>query len=181
MKTIADHILDICQNSIRAKAKLIEIIISEDINADLYTVVIRDDGKGMDEETSRKATDAFFTSRKTRKVGLGLALLKQNAEQTGGSLQLVSSPGNGTEVKVSFSLGHIDRLPAGNLAETLVLMMIGNEKLIFSYSHSTSSGSFRFSSSDIKNIFGDIPLKTKEVREAVEAFITNNLEDIRST
>jgi hypothetical protein len=180
MKTIADHILDICQNSIRAKAKLIEIIISEDNINELYSITICDDGEGMDNETVQKATDAFFTSRKTRKIGMGLALLKQNAEQTGGSLQLSSSPGKGTELKVIFHTNHIDRLPTGNLAETLVLLIIGNEKLIFNYTHSTTSGSFHFSSSDLFDIFGAIPIKTREVKNAVEEFIANNLEEINS-
>jgi hypothetical protein len=178
MKTIADHILDICQNSIRAQAKLIEIIIRENLNTDLYNIIIRDDGIGMDEETARKATDAFFTSRKTRKIGLGLALLKQNAEQTGGSLQIISSPGKGTEVHVSFSLKHIDRPPVGNLAETLVLLMIGNEKLIFCYSHSTTAGRFSFKSSDLREIIGNIPLKTSDIKNGVEEFIHNNLDDL---
>lgn len=181
MKTVADHILDICQNSIRAKAELIEIIIREDNIADLYTVVIRDDGEGMDEEATRNATDAFFTSRKTRKFGLGLALLKQNAEQADGNLRLKSQAGAGTETTANFRLDHIDRIPAGNLAETLILLMIGNEKITFRYSHSTPFGQFEFISSDITGIFGNIPLKTKEVRFAVQNFIDNNLEEIKAT
>jgi hypothetical protein len=179
MKTIADHILDICQNSIRAKAKLIEIIVAEDNIAELCTVIVRDDGIGMDEETVKRATDAFFTSRKTRKIGMGLALLKQNAEQTGGSLQLTSSPGKGTEMKVTFAMNHIDRPPIGDLAETLVLLIIGNDKLIFNYTQKTASGSFHFSSSDLHEIFGGIPLKTQEVRKAVGEFIKNNIDEIK--
>jgi hypothetical protein len=181
MKTIADHILDICQNSIRAKAKLIEISISEDNIADLYGVVIRDNGDGMDEETARNATDAFFTSRKTRRFGLGLALLRQNAEQAEGNLSLKSEPGNGTEVTAVFRRNHIDRIPVGNLPETIVLLMISNEKLTFRYSHSTPFGEFSINSSEITQIFGNIPLKRKEVRSAVEDYIKNNLDDIQTT
>jgi len=96
MRTISDHILDILENCVRAFATLIEIMISEDKNCDLYSVIIRDNGCGMTEETAQKAVEPFFTSRTTRKVGLGLPFLKQNAEQAGGSLHIGSEPGKGT-------------------------------------------------------------------------------------
>jgi hypothetical protein len=179
MKTITDHILDICQNSIRAKTKLIEIIIEEDNNFDLYKIKIRDNGEGMDEEITRKAVEPFFTSRNTRKVGLGLALLKQNTERTGGSLWLKSVPGKGTDVEALFKLNHIDRPPLGDLAETLVLLIIGNEKLTFKYYHTTPFGTFGISSSELTGIFGNIPLKNKEVREAIIEFIKNNQDNIK--
>jgi len=115
MKTISDHILDIVQNSVKAGATLIEIIVREKWNDDLYTLEIRDDGCGMDSETAARALEPFFTSRTTRKVGLGLPLLRQNAMQTGGSVAIDSEPGRGTAVTARFGYSHVAhgrRLPA---------------------------------------------------------------------
>ena len=89
MKNIALHILDLVQNSARAKAKKVLIAIVEDPGNDRYTLSIEDDGDGMEEGVLQKATDPFYTSRTTRKVGLGLPLIQMNAERTGGSFLFV--------------------------------------------------------------------------------------------
>lgn len=180
MKTISDHILDICQNSIRAKATLIEIMVEEDIYNDFYRVTICDNGFGMDEETARRAADPFYTSRTTRKVGLGLPLFKQNAEQAGGSFSLVSAPGEGTRVTACFKHRNIDRPPLGEIAQTLVLLVIGNEDLTFRLLYKTPSGEYNFDSAEVKEALGEV-LKLKEGREAVIELINNNLIDIGAT
>jgi hypothetical protein len=165
----------------RANATVIEIIIAEDKNIDLYSITIQDNGEGMNEDIYQKATEPFFTSRKTRKVGLGLALLKQNAERTGGSLRLESQPGKGTNVIVYFKPSHIDHLPLGDFAEILVLMMIGNVNLTFKYTHKTLNGTFQISSSELKKELEGVSLKNREVRNAVIELINNNLDEIEAT
>src|SRR6056297_3370699 len=102
MKTISEHVLDIVGNSVSAKATLIEIIIEEDKKNDFYSLIIKDNGCGMSAEVLKQATNPFFTSRTTRKVGLGLSLLKQNAENADGSFTIDSTPGEGTLVKAVF-------------------------------------------------------------------------------
>jgi len=102
MEDLSLHILDIAENSIAASAARIEIRIEEDKAKDLLTIEIKDDGKGMNEQTLKKALDPFFTTRTTRRVGLGLSLLTQAAKDTGGNLELNSAPGEGTAVRASF-------------------------------------------------------------------------------
>ena len=113
MKDLSSHMMDIVQNSIRAEASWIQIRICEDPEADLFLIEIQDNGCGMDEATLARVRDPFFTSRTVRKVGLGIPLLQQNAERTGGKVSIVSQPGQGTTLTARF--GHsatIIRLPA---------------------------------------------------------------------
>ncbi len=181
MKTIADHITDIVENSARAAATLIEIMIQEDKISDLYTLMIRDNGRGMDEETVQKATGPFFTSRSTRKVGLGLPFLKQNAEQTGGKMEIYSYPGKGTTVVASFVLGNIDRPAAGNLAGAFILSVIGHPDIRISYSHTTRKGTYTVCSAELRELLGNVPLQTTEIRNAIGEMIRNNLEMIEGS
>ena len=181
MKTISEHVLDIVQNSVRAKATLIEIIVGENKVNDLYTLEIRDNGCGMNSDTLEKATNPFFTSRNTRKVGLGLSLLKQNAEQANGFFQINSEEKKGTTVKAVFQLSNVDRPPLGDIWNAWYLTLIGNEYLELEYRHKTESGEFNLNSEEIKSMLGDVSLKQKEIREAVLELFKNNLKEIHST
>jgi predicted metal-dependent phosphoesterase TrpH len=125
MEDLSLHILDIVENSIAAQADRIEILIDEDSDKDTFSLEIRDNGKGMDDETRKNAFDPFFTSRRTRKVGLGIPLLEQAAQQSGGSLEIASQCGQGTTVKAVFQLSHPDRKPLGDIAETLRTILGG--------------------------------------------------------
>ncbi|MBN2270750.1 MAG: ATP-binding protein [Sedimentisphaerales bacterium] len=122
MEDLSLHILDIVENSIAAAAKRIEIKIDENEAKDLLTIEISDDGKGMDEQTLKKALDPFFTTRKTRRVGLGLSLLAQAAKDSGGTFDLSSAPGEGTTVRATFRLSHPDCKPMGDIEETLQVL-----------------------------------------------------------
>jgi anti-sigma regulatory factor (Ser/Thr protein kinase) len=181
MKTISEHILDIVQNSVRAKATLIEIIVAEDKKNDFYSLVIKDNGCGMNSEIVKKATNPFFTSRSTRKVGLGLSLLKQNAERANGYFQINSEEKKGTTVKAVFQLSNVDRPPLGDIWETWYLTLISHENLELVYRHKTENGEFILNSEEIKDMLGDVSLKQKEIREAVLELFKNNLIEIDST
>lgn len=111
MQELSLNVLDIAQNSVRAGASLIEITVDEQPAADTLTITVRDDGCGMTPEQVRRVTDPFFTTRTTRRVGLGVPFLKMGAEMTGGSLSIESEPGRGTAVTAVFGLTHIDRMP----------------------------------------------------------------------
>ena len=178
MKTISDHILDILQNSVRAGATLIEIIVLEEKNQDLCTVRIKDDGHGMTREEIQQAIQPFFTTRTTRKVGLGLPLFKQNAEMSGGSLTIESEPGKGTSVTAVFGYSHVDRPPMGDITGVLVLTIIGHEGVRFRYSHKTDEGEFEIDTDTLHEIFEDVPLRHPDVREAISGLIRNNLSAI---
>lgn len=139
MEDLSLHILDIAENSIAASATRIEIELNENTEKDTLVLQIRDNGKGMDEETQRKVFDPFYTTRTTRRVGLGLPLLAQAAKQSGGNLELQSKPGQGTTVKAIFQLSHPDLKPIGNISETLQTILSGRENLHLQFEYRKDS------------------------------------------
>lgn len=144
MEDLSLHILDIAENSISASAKRIEIRIDEDEAKDLLTIEIKDDGKGMDEQTLQKVLDPFFTTRTTRRVGLGLSLLAQAARETDGNLELDSRNGEGTTVRASFRFSHPDRKPVGDIDETIRTLVVGYPGVDFLYEHRKNDSIYRF-------------------------------------
>ena len=135
MEDFSLHILDIVENSIRACAKKIEIKIIEEKKKDLLTIEIIDNGKGMDEKTLKNVLDPFFTTKNTRKVGLGLSLFAQSAGESGGSIKIESKPGKGTKVKATFGYSHIDRKPIGDINESLKVLITANPDINFIYEY----------------------------------------------
>jgi len=129
MEDISLHVLDIAENSIRANARNVDIMIIEDKKNDLLTLTIEDDGEGMDDKTKAYAVNPFFTTKKGKKVGLGLAFLSHSAEEAGGAMKIESEPGKGTKITATFKLGHIDRKPFGNLNETIKCLKITHPEI----------------------------------------------------
>lgn len=181
MRTLSEHVLDIVQNSVKAKATLIEIIVKEDFINDLCSLIIRDNGCGMDEETVKQAANPFFTSRTTRKVGLGLSLLKQNAEASGGKFILESELGVGTKLEASFQLSNVDKPPMGDIWETFYLTLLSYTQGELEYKHSTNKGEFSIGSSELKEVLGDVSYQQKEIREGIIELIKTNLEEIEAS
>ena len=135
MEDLSLHILDIVENSIAAGAKNISIKIIEEKKKDLLAVEITDNGRGMDKKTLKKVLDPFYTTRNTRKVGLGLPLLAQSAEESGGSIKIESEPRKKTTVKATFGYSHIDRKPLGDVGETLKVLIAGNPDIDFIFEY----------------------------------------------
>jgi hypothetical protein len=133
MEDLSLHILDIAENATAAGAKLVEIIIWQDTESDRLQILIRDNGRGMNHNMLEKAGDPFFTTRTTRRVGLGLSLLKQATQEAGGDFFISSKPGQGTEVRATFQASHIDRKPLGDMGTTLVSLILGNPDVDFVY------------------------------------------------
>ena len=151
MRELALHLLDIAENSAAAGAKTIRIDVTEDTKSDRLVMKITDDGKGMSEEMVKQVTDPFVTSRTTRKVGLGLPLLKEAAELCNGSLLISSKLGQGTEVNVDFQRSHIDRMPLGDLATTFLNLIIAHPAIHFIFSYKVNSESFYLDDETIKS------------------------------
>jgi hypothetical protein len=181
MKALALHILDILQNSIRAEATVIKLQIDEIPSENKYILKFSDNGKGMSKEMVKQVTDPFFTTRTTRKVGLGLSLLKQNAERTDGNMKIQSQPGIETVVEVEFSYNHIDRLPTGDIAGNLALTVSSYPKIEFIYTHNTPKGNFRFDNTEIKQTLGDIPINNPVVITFMKDLIRDNLKEINAS
>ena len=179
MKDLSMHIMDIVQNSISAAANLIEINIRIRKDLDLYQLDILDNGKGMDEEILLKVTDPFFTTRKTRKVGMGIPLLKMNAERTGGKFRIHSTPGKGTSVLTEFKPEHPDMLPEGDLEGTIVLLCHSNPEIHFIFIYQVEENSYCFDTEEIKEALGDIGISEPIVYPMLKELLKSNLEEIR--
>lgn len=162
MEDLSLHILDVVENSVAAQASRIEIRLTEDKKLDLLTIEVIDNGTGMDEETRKKALDPFFTSKKVRRVGLGLSLLSESAREANGYLSLKSKKGKGTRIKAVFRHSHIDRRPLGNIGQSLLTLVIGNPDIDFIYVHKKDRQSYVFDTRKIRSQLGDAPLNTLE-------------------
>lgn len=171
MKELSLHILDIAQNSVSAGAKHIGISLTEDENG-MLTFRITDDGCGMSEETVKRVTNPFYTTRTTRKVGLGLPLLKLVAEQTDGSFSIESSteePNRGTTVTAVFNSRHIDFPPLGDMIGTVCLLLQGSPDRDWLYEHQTPRFHVTLSVAEMREVLGeDVPINSYEVLEWVK-------------
>jgi len=163
MKELSLHILDIAENSVKAKASLITITVSEDSTKNLLTIEIDDNGCGMSEEFLKEVKDPFKTTRTTRKVGMGISLFEAAANQCGGELNISSVLGKGTKLSVSFILNHIDRAPLGDIAGTIQTLVGGSPEIDFIYRHIKNDKEFVLDTREMRSALGDVPLNTPEV------------------
>ena len=164
MKEISLNVLDIAENSVKANATLTEIFIYE--AGDTLTLTIKDDGCGMNEETVKSVIDPFYTTRTTRKVGLGIPLLKLACEQTGGTLSITSSVSetdHGTTVTAVFYKNHIDFTPLGDIISSIVTLIQGHPDTDFLFRHTTDKGAVELDTREIRAVLEDVPLDTYEV------------------
>jgi hypothetical protein len=179
MKDLSLHILDIVQNSIRAKATLIGIEIDEYPNENQLIITISDDGAGMDPEQLKRAIEPFYTSRTTRKVGLGLSLFKQNAEMTDGSFSIESELGKGTKVTAIFGMSHLDRPIMGDLVGTLLILICSSDEINYVFKHKTPSGEFEIDTREIRQTLENVPISNPDVRLFLKEMLQENLEQIQ--
>ncbi|MDI6803888.1 MAG: ATP-binding protein [Bacteroidota bacterium] len=177
MEDLSLHILDIAENSIAAGAKNIEIKILEDTRKDILRIEIIDDGKGMTPEEVKKVTDPFFTSRTTRRVGLGLPFFNQAAKMANGSMTIDSVPGKGTYVSTIFQSSHIDRQPLGSMAETIVALIAGNPEIEIKYIHERNGNKFNFETKEIKQHLKDININSTDVLIFIKNYINENMKN----
>lgn len=178
MPEISLNILDVAQNSVKAGAKLITLECCADTEKDTLTVVIDDDGCGMTKEQVDAVTDPFFTTRTTRKVGLGVPFFKMAAESTGGSFEIKSEPGVGTTVTCVFILSSIDRMPLGDMVSTVHMLVTLNENIDFIYRYRIDEREFVLSTKEFREILGDVPFSEPEVSEYIKEYLRENTEEV---
>ncbi len=181
MKELSLNILDIVQNSIRAKADLISVEIRESVTTDVYNITITDNGSGISKDLMENVTDPFITTRTKRKMGLGLPLLKYHAEITGGGLEIISEEKKGTTVTAILSNKHIDRQPLGAIASVVMLLIAANPGINFSYSHRTDNGSFSFSTLEVKEFLETDTLNERDLLKDIGNLIDENLKQIEAS
>lgn len=176
MRELSLNILDVAQNSITAGASLITIEVNENTVDKTMLIGIYDNGKGMSEEQVKSVVDPFFTTRTTRKVGMGIPLFKMAAEQTGGGLEIESELGVGTNVRANFKTDSVDFTPLGDIASTVQMLITMNTDRDFVYKHIVNEKEFVADTREIKGILGDVPLDTYEVSQWLLEFIKENTE-----
>jgi anti-sigma regulatory factor (Ser/Thr protein kinase) len=163
MKELALHILDIAENSLRAGASVIRISIDEDSDHDLMTIVIEDDGCGMDEQMVASVLDPFFTTKSERRVGFGLPLFKRAAERADGDLTIESVEGSGTKVVARFKLYHIDRQPLGDMSSTITTLLLTDPDINVVYRHSAEGEVYVFDTRTIRQELDGLPISDPHV------------------
>ena len=175
MDNLSAYLIDLTQNAIAAKASLIELTLTETNKLDIE---LHDNGCGMDETTLIKATSPYFTTRKTRKVGLGLSMIKLLSEQTEGTFDLQSKPHEGTKLHVSFDLHHIDMPPRGDLGEMVVLISIHQDVTEFIFTYQKHKEHYTYRLSDMKKMLGET-LQDINIINFIKDYINQEIMKVR--
>lgn len=178
LRDISLHILDLVQNSIKAKAERIDITLSADSVSGLLHVMIEDDGCGMSREFLAKVEDPFTTGRTTRNVGMGIPFFKLACVQSGGNFTIESETGKGTKLAGSMGIDNIDRLPLGNLGDTVKLLLMQSPELRFVVKMCADGKDTVIDTNDIKAQLGDVPITEREILEWIEEFVNENVSNI---
>ena len=182
MKELSLNILDITQNSVTAGATLIEITLVEEDG--VLTLTITDNGCGMSRETLKTVTDPFYTTRTTRKVGMGIPLLQLAAEQTGGTLQITSVAAaddplqHGTAVRATFDTRHIDMTPVGDMVATIETLLQGHPEIDYVFTHKTSDFTVEMDTREMRAVLGDVALNVPEVLIWVRGYLSEQYEHL---
>lgn len=178
MRELSLNVLDIAQNSISANAELIEIVLEQSTETNELLIGIYDNGKGMTKEQLEAVRDPFFTTRTTRKVGMGIPLFKMAAEMTGGHLEIESEAGVGTKVKAFFRTDHLDFIPIGDMASTMVTLITMNEDRDFLYTRSLDNKSFTLDTRSLREILGGVPFSEPSISSWLRDYINENTKKI---
>lgn len=184
MKELSLYILDITENSTRAKAKNILLEIVEE--GSRFSFSVTDDGCGMSEETVKKLSDPFYTTRTTRKVGLGIPFLRLAAEQTGGHVEISSKSAeqfpdsHGTQLEAVFDSSHIDFVPLGDIISTVVTLIQGNPETDFVFNHKKDGKSVSIDTKEIKAVLDGVPIDSFPVLEWIRGSLAEQYAALRS-
>jgi hypothetical protein len=181
VRELSLHFLDIAENSIAVGSKNIVISIEENSVSDLLKINVKDDGRGMDEATIKKVVDPFVTSRTTRKVGLGIPLLKEAAEACNGSLMITSKLGVGTDLEVRFQRSHIDRMPLGDVTSTFLNLLVANPAIHWLFIYRKDNLEFIFDDKEIKETLEDIPMTDPGVLQVIREIFETGISGLTTT
>ena len=175
MQDISMHILDIVENSIRAKATVIQIHIKEDREENLFSFTVTDNGKGMSPALLKEVKNPFTTSRTTRKVGLGIPMLNQTCQMCGGTLEIESKEQAGTRLTASMELNHIDRPPLGDISSTIYILIISNPWIDFHFTYQNKE-IFVFDTIKIKEALDGVPITEPEISRWIKEALQEGIK-----
>lgn len=180
MKELALHLLDLAENSVSAQAQQVSLSVLEDPTRDDLRLVVADDGCGMDAATAARIVDPFYTSRSTRRVGLGLPLLKLAAEAAAGGLEVQSAVGQGTTITVWFQRSHIDRMPLGDLAGTWLSLLVGHPEVHWLFRYTAGEVAFELDDAALKHTLGEVPLTEPGVLEYIREWLEAGVAEVKA-
>ena len=178
MQELSMNILDVAENSVRAGASLVEITVDEQRERDLLTITIADNGCGMSPQQLEQISDPFFTTRTTRRVGLGIPFFRMAAELTGGGLDISSTKDVGTVVTAKFILSSIDLMPLGDINETIFVLIHCNPDMDFVFTRRTGAAEMVLDTRSFRRILGDIPLNDPKVSGFIREFLAENTQEL---
>lgn len=181
MREIALHLLDIAENSVVANATRVEILIDENLRNDRLKIVVQDNGQGMDKTMLAQVVDPFVTSRTTRKVGLGIPLFKAAAEACNGYLKIDSNVGQGTRLEAEFQHSHIDRMPLGDLPDTMLHLVIGHPEVHWLFQYQVGDNAFTFDDGPIKEELEGIPLTEPTILTFLREMLEEGVARVQTT
>ena len=179
MRELSLHVLDALENSVEAGSTRVDLLIEEDLGADLLRIVIRDNGKGMSQDFVRQVLNPFVTTRKTRHVGLGLPLFAAAAQRCNGDLRVESELGVGTTITATFQHSHIDRAPLGDIAGSLMAVLLSERTVDIHYRHVVGKEEFELDTAEVRAQVGDLPLSHPAIREWLEGALSEGLASLR--
>lgn len=169
--------MDLSQNSIRAKADCIKINLKVEKN-DFLKISLEDNGCGMRKDYLKVAEDPFTTERSTRKVGMGIPFFKQACLMAGGNFRLDSVLNQGTVIEGSLAVGNIDRIPLGDIGETMKFLIISAPEIRYILNLSSEKGVFDFDTDVIKETLEEVPINKREILEWIKDYINENVSNI---
>ncbi len=173
MEDISLHILDVAENSTAAEASLLEIVIIQNTADDILKIMIKDNGRGMDEVMAKNVSDPFVTTRTTRRVGLGIPLLAQSAQEADGEISVKSVKGKGTEITATFKCSHIDRKPLGDIASTIITIILGNPDIDIVYQSDFDGTITEIDTREIKSELESVSITEPAVLELIRNTIND--------
>lgn len=181
MKELSLNILDIAMNSVKAGATVITLRLDED--PEMLSITIADDGCGMDAQTVAKLSNPFYTTRTTRRVGLGIPFYLLAAQQTGGDVTIRSvpqpDPNHGTEVKAVFYKQHIDFTPLGDIISTVTTLIHGNPHIDLEFCHTIDGTPITLSTREVKALLGEeIPINSLEILDWIRDYLSEQYTNL---
>jgi len=180
VRELSLHIMDIVENGVAASATVVHISVIEDTVRNLLRISIKDNGRGIPEHRLDQVLDPFYTTRTTRRVGLGLSLFREASRRCDGEFTLHSKEGEGTEVSASFRLDHLDLAPLGDMASSMTSLIMGNPVVDFIYTHERDGRSFQVDTRELKEGLEDVPITLPEVMKSIGDSIRKSLEEIKA-
>ena len=178
MRELALHILDLARNSIEAGATRLHLTVTEDPETDRLEITVADNGKGMEEATRAQVTSAFFTTRDSRRWGLGLPLFEAACERCGGAVEISSQPGEGTVVRGELRLGHLDRAPLGDMGAVIQALALESGQMALRYEHRVGEQSFVLDTGELQRELGEAPLSDPQVLVWLAEHVRKGLQEI---